>query len=51
MTGRVIPAEPIQAKSGEFRRKLRAGSNYVRISSYEFASLWDGAPQRVSFYA
>jgi hypothetical protein len=51
MTGRVVPAVPHAPKGEPFRRKLRTGSQCVKISSYEFASAWDGTPQRVSWYA
>jgi hypothetical protein len=53
MTGKVVPADPIEAIGPVIRRKLhRAGTvdPWVKIDGYTFAYAWDGTPKRVSHY-
>jgi hypothetical protein len=52
MTGRVVPADPIQATGKPFRRKVAQYTSgpFVKIRSYSYAHPWDGHPERVSHY-
>lgn len=52
MQGKRVP-DPEQTKGAEFRRRvdMSGGTASVKISSFEYARMWDGKPQNVSWYA
>ena len=52
MQGTRVP-DPDMRKGKELRRHvdMSGGTASVKISSYEYARMWDGKPQHVSWYA
>lgn len=54
MTGRAMPADPVEPIGEPFRRKVHQaswGDRFVQIDPYAFAHVWDGQPCRTSSYA
>lgn len=53
LTGRVVPADPIEPIGEPKRRKIlaRESGAVAKLESYSYAYLWDGKPRRVSHYA
>jgi hypothetical protein len=56
MAGTTVPdfSKPVNApirRAYSFRTWDNSGKAIVRMTSYEYASLWDGKPQRTSWYA
>lgn len=53
MTGETMPVDTVKEGAREIKRRVKAGYNgeYIDVSSFEFARLWNGKPMYFTQYA